>query len=159
MVGKPSTPRLTRYKPSPRNCMLLVLRLLEDKGDDLGKPLTRARLAAITLKRLWNRERLTEHFLAEIQDWLLTAGWALIDVGSTYAAVKIDVVENWPRVSSKRIDEELRKVGSGDPKYFADLEERLLTKKKDEDDDWAELDALLEEEEVQETSSKAQGKG
>jgi hypothetical protein len=157
MVRKPA-PRPVRYKPSPKNCMLLLLRLLEDKGDDLGKPITRARLSEITLKRLWKRERLAGHFLAEVQEWLLTAGWALIDAGSTYAAVKIDVVENWPRVSSKRIDNELRKVSSGDPKYFADLEERLLAKREDEDISWDELDALVEEE-LQETPSKARVKG
>jgi endonuclease YncB( thermonuclease family) len=41
-------------------------------------------LAEGTLKKLWNRERLTEQFLEDVQEWLLTAGWALFYAGPIY---------------------------------------------------------------------------
>jgi hypothetical protein len=75
--------------------------------------MTRARLSELTLRRLWLRERLTEEFLNEVREWLLTAGWALVDAGSTYAAVKTDAVENWPRVAAKNIEAEILEVDSG----------------------------------------------
>ena len=107
-------PSATRYKPTARECTLLFLRLIEAMEEATGKPMTRARLAEITLKRLWNRERLTEQFLAEVEEWFLTEGWALVYAGSTYAAVKIDAVQNWPRVSSKRIRAEIEAVRKGE---------------------------------------------
>ena len=71
------------------------------------------RLAEITLKRLWNRSRLSDQFLAEVSEWLLTVGWALFFAGSTYAAVRTSAVENWPPISSKRIQAELNAVRAG----------------------------------------------
>jgi hypothetical protein len=103
-----------RYKPTPRECTLLFLHLIEARETETGKSMTRARLSEITLKRLWNRERLTEQFLAEVEEWFLTEGWALVYAGSTYAAVKTDAVQNWPRVSSKRIRADIESVGKGE---------------------------------------------
>jgi len=100
-------------KPIPREAALLFLRLIEAADEDREKPMTRVRLAEITLKRLWNRERLGEPFLGEVSEWLLTAGWALIFAGSTYAAVQVDAVENWPAVSSKRISDEIEAAAAG----------------------------------------------
>ena len=102
-----------RYKPDERECALLLLHLLEVRALERGKALTRVRLAEVTLKRLWNRQRLDEQVLNQIQEWLLTAGWALIFAGSTYAAVRIDAVENWPRISSKRLAQEIQEVAAG----------------------------------------------
>jgi hypothetical protein len=48
---------------------------------------------------------------------MLTGGWAFFDAGTTYAAVKVDAAENWPSVSSKRTDEELKSVTTGDFKF------------------------------------------
>ena len=45
-----------RYKPSPRECALLLLRLIEVRGETRSGRMTRLRLAEATLKDLWNRE-------------------------------------------------------------------------------------------------------
>lgn len=102
-----------RYKPNGREAALLVLRLIQAKDISADRPQTRARLAEITLKRLWNRNRLEEQFLAEVSEWLLTAGWALLFAGSTYGVVRTSVVENWSPISSKRIQPELDAVAAG----------------------------------------------
>jgi hypothetical protein len=42
-------------------------------GRRLGKPLTRARLSAASLKTLWIRETITREWLDQINEWLLSA--------------------------------------------------------------------------------------
>jgi hypothetical protein len=113
-----------KYKPNARESALLLLRLVEDREQSRKQKVTRVRLAEMTLKHLWNRQRLTERFLREVEEWLLTAGWALVYAGSTFGAVKIETVENWPRVSSKRLADEINDVVGGKFK-FADLEHFL----------------------------------
>jgi hypothetical protein len=76
--------------------------------------MTRAQISEVGLKTLWNRRRLTGAFMDEASDWLLTGGWALIDGGSTYAAVKVEALLNWPSVSPKRISEDVALVIAGD---------------------------------------------
>ena len=122
-----------RYKPTGREAALLLLRLIEakDKDSDADRPRTRARLAEITLKRLWNRNRLEEQFLAEVSEWLLTAGWALLFAGSTYGAVRTSVVENWSPISSKRIQGELDAVAAG--QFDFTKLERLLDGPREDD--------------------------
>jgi hypothetical protein len=116
--------RFKMYKPNGREAALLLLRLIETRDDEREKPMTRVRLAEITLKRLWNRELLTEQFLSDVSEWLLSAGWALFFAGTTYAAVQIGAVENWPAISSKRMSDDLRKVHRGE--FDFDLLEHLL---------------------------------
>jgi hypothetical protein len=129
-----------KYMPNARECALLLLRLFEAREELRKQKMTRARLAEVTLKHLWNRPRLTEQFMSEVEGWLLTAGWALVDAGSTYGAVKIEAVENWPRVSSTLVREEIDEVITG--KYrFDDLEHFLTIEKpsarsKGDGDDW-----------------------
>jgi hypothetical protein len=93
---------------------LLLLHAIEERGDRRDSELTRARLSRVTLKRLWIRENLSEPWLAEVNDWLLSAGWTLLHAGTTFGVVKKSVVENWPRVSSKHIQDVLDQVGRGE---------------------------------------------
>ena len=94
-------------QPDALECSILLLLLV-------GPERTRARLAEITLKRLWNRHRLRDEFVREVQDWLFRAGWALFYAGSTFAIVKTKAAEGWPRVTSKDLRAELTKVARGE---------------------------------------------
>jgi hypothetical protein len=114
-----------RYKPSPRECMLLFLRLIQEREARRQQLMTRAQIAEVSLKKLWNRERLTEEFLGDVQEWLLTAGWTLFYAGTVYGAVKIAAVKNWPSLAAKHIRPELVEVADG--KYDFERLERLLT--------------------------------
>jgi hypothetical protein len=113
------------YTPTPRECALLLLRLIEERENRRGEKTSRVRLAEGTLKHLWNRRRLTERFLEEVEDWLLIAGWVLIYSGSTYGAFKADTVKGWSRVSPKRLAEEIDQVVRGT--FNFDTLEHLLT--------------------------------
>ena len=101
------------YKPTPRECALLVLHLIHAKEQERGKQLLRLRIAEISLKRLWGRRRISPEFVEEVAEWLSGAGVTLFFAGSTYAAVKISVVESWPRVTSKRISADVKAVAQG----------------------------------------------
>ena len=71
------------YKPNAREATLILLRAIEERGERRGSELTRARLSQVTLKRLWNRENLSNSWLAEVDDWLLSADWTLLRAGTT----------------------------------------------------------------------------
>jgi hypothetical protein len=86
---------------------------------------TRARLSEITIQRLFNRRRISPEFLADVQEWLFRVGWILFFAGTTYAVVKMKVVEGWGRISSKRIRLDLERVATGEFD-FDSLEHLLL---------------------------------
>ncbi len=101
------------YKPTARECALLLLHLMSDKERESDKAVTRFRVSELSLKRLWGRRRILPEFAEEVADWLARAGVTLFFAGSTYAAVKTAVVEGWPRVTSKRLNADLRAVAQG----------------------------------------------
>src|SRR4051812_42184389 len=101
------------YKPNSQEAAMLLLRAIEERGERRGKPLTRARLSRVTLKRLWNREKVTEPWLDQVNEWLLSAGWTLVYAGRTFGVVKTDIIENWPRIASKYLDPVIDAVKQG----------------------------------------------
>lgn len=114
-------------KLEPKEAALLLLRSVQERGERRGKALTRARVSGVSLRTLWNRETLHREWLEQVNEWLLTAGWLLVDAGSTYAVVKTSVVENWPRVAHRHLEPELKQIANGEFD-FDDLIE-LLDKK------------------------------
>src|SRR3954452_2797456 len=101
------------YKPTPRECALLVLHLIHAKEQERGKQLLRLRIAEMSLKRLGGRRRISPEFVEDVAEWLSGAGITLFFAGSTYAVVRTSVVESWPRVTSKRISADMRAVAQG----------------------------------------------
>ena len=47
----------------------------------------------------------------------MVAGWVFFDAGPTFALVRVKAVENWPRVFTKPIREDLSKVAAGKYKF------------------------------------------
>jgi hypothetical protein len=76
--------------------------------------MTRFRVSELTLKRLSGRPRLHPEFLIEMQDWLLRAGWAFFFADRSFGMIKLEAVETWTRLGSKRIAKELDDVAKGD---------------------------------------------
>jgi len=113
------------FKPDERQAALILLRALQERGERRQKPLTRARLSQVTMKRLWNREQLTREWLDKVNEWLLSAGWTLVHTGSTFGVVKTDVIYNWPRVASKHVASEVEEM-MVDQSKFAQLEPLLI---------------------------------
>ena len=111
----------TKYKPNPREAAMLFLKLVDEREKRRDKAMTRAQISEGSLKRLWKRERFSDQFLGEVEDWLLSAGWALFYAGGVYGAVKTDAVGNWPTLASSRIASVLDGVALGEFK-FTELE-------------------------------------
>jgi hypothetical protein len=109
MKQKPIWPRL----PSAQECAILLLHMIEVRGAD-SQPVNRVRLSELTLKRLWSRNRLSSEFLEEVQEWLSRGGWSLFFAQNTFAAIKTSAVQNWVRVSSKLIADDLDLVEKGE---------------------------------------------
>ena len=76
--------------------------------------MTRFRVSELTLKRISGRPRLHPEFLIEMQDWLLQAGWAFFFADRSFGMIKLEAVETWTRLGSKRIAKELDDVAKGD---------------------------------------------
>lgn len=107
-----------QYQPDVFECALLLLRLREARDQEReiseDKGMSRFRVSELTLKRICNRPRLHPEFLLELQDALLRAGWALFFADRSYGVVKLSAVDNWTRLGSKRIRDELDAVAKGD---------------------------------------------
>ena len=118
---------LRASRPDGRQSAMLLVHLLATKQQEVrgNREVTRARLSEITLQRLFKRQRISAEFLAELQEWLFRVGWILFFAGTTYAVVKLKVVDGWGRISSKRIQADLEKVGRGEFDYDS-LEPLLL---------------------------------
>ena len=79
-------------------------------------------------------EPLTGFIAEEVAEWLSGAGITLFFVGSTYALVRMSVVENWPRITSKRLSADLQAVAQG-ASDFSKLERLLAAPNHEEDDE------------------------
>jgi hypothetical protein len=144
---------LRPHKPSALEGALLILGLAEAKeanrrgepngeepGDEASgeaaRPrLRRFRVSETTLKRVLGRQRIPLDYLAEVQEWLLDAGWALFFAGSSYAMIRSSSVEGWTRLSSKLIKTELDEVSRGQFKFetlYHLLHQELSLKKIDD---------------------------
>ena len=108
MKQKPIWPRL----PNAQECAILLLLMIEVRGGE--QPVSRVRLSELTLKRLWSRNRLSSEFLEDVQEWLSRGGWTLFFAQNTFAAIKTSAVQNWVRVSSKLIADDLDLVERGE---------------------------------------------
>ncbi len=115
MPASSATPVPPLHRVTGRETALLIMRVVEMRTEDREKrgrkPLTRAQLTIPTLKRLSTRDRLSSEFIQEVSDWLLPAGWVLFDAGRFFGLVRTSAVENWPRLSSQKID--LKSVKEG----------------------------------------------
>jgi hypothetical protein len=122
------------YKPTARECALLLLRLIEVKEKERQREVSRLRIAEISLKRLWGRRRISPEFAEEVAEWLSGADFTLFFAGTTYAVVKTSVVESWPRTTSRRLSVDLLEVARGAYK-FSDLERLMPAPSQEEGED------------------------
>jgi hypothetical protein len=130
----PDTKPDRSFQPNPREAALMVLHLLDRKRRE-GRDVSRARLTEITIRRLWARTRVPDDFLLQVQEQLLGAGWALFWAGSSYAIIRVSAVEGWPRLSSKRVADDLQLMLRGHFEFDAIEPLLLQAAAADEDGD------------------------
>ncbi len=122
-----------RHMLEAKECALLVRRLIEVKAEGATKPLSRFRVAELSLRRMWGRQRLTQDFIGEVNEWLFRSGWVLFFAGNSYGLISVDVVEGWSRLTSKLISAETSQALAG--RYDFTALEELLTVKEDVGED------------------------
>ncbi|MGA2636441.1 hypothetical protein [Methylocella sp.] len=105
---------------------MLLLMLIQKKEIDIGKVLSRFRIAELSLRRMWGRHRITPQFVDDVNEWLLRAGRTLFSAGNSYGVILTSAVESWSRLASKRIDPEITGVLAGGYDFTA-LEQLLVT--------------------------------
>jgi hypothetical protein len=135
-IGDQKPPTVDRYhQPTARQCALLILRLMQVREEEVHREVSRARISQSTLRKLCGRSQIANDFLLEIQEFLLAAGVSLFCVGPThYAIITLKAVEGWGRISSKRIEDDLRLVAHG--KYdFEQLEPLLIPREPSSSDE------------------------
>ena len=115
------------FRPTAFQSALLLLRLRKSRDEEKknktktrkdteekkDQTMTRFRVSELTLKRITCRPRLHPEFLIEMQDWLLRAGWAFFFADRSFGMIKLEAVETWTRLGSKRIADELDAVAKG----------------------------------------------
>jgi hypothetical protein len=129
----PPRQAVPRYMPDARECALLLLRLIEVKADG-AKPLSRFRLAELSLSRMWGRQRISQQFIGDVNEWLFRAGRVLFFSGGAYGVISTSVVESWTGLTSKLISVETDQALSG-TFDFAALERLLLVEEGGGEDD------------------------
>ena len=100
------------FRPSAYQCSLLLLHL-QRSACWKRYQLTQFKISELTLKRLCCRPRLDQAFLAEVQDWLLRSGWVLFYADRSFGVIKLEAVQSWTRLGSKRIKADLDAVAEG----------------------------------------------
>jgi hypothetical protein len=112
-----------RGRPTEWQAALLILRLVQAREAEfrkrgLKRNVSRARISQNTIRTLCGRSQISNDFLTEVQEYLLAAGWALFYIGPTYyGIIKLESVQGWSRISSKRIADDLNKVQRGEFKW------------------------------------------
>jgi hypothetical protein len=102
------------HKPDALEGALLLLLLVQRREAETGKGVTRFRVSESTMCRLFNRRRIPLEYLHDVEEWLLSAGWALFYAGSAYAMIRTDAVDGWVRLASSRIGDEINQVARGE---------------------------------------------
>ncbi len=123
-----------RHMLDAKESALLLLRLIESKETESGRALSRFRVAEISLRRIWGRQRITPEFVGDVNEWLARAGRTLFFAGNSYAVILTSAVDSWSRLSSKHIAREIEEALAG-AYDFAALEQLLTTKEEGVDED------------------------
>jgi hypothetical protein len=133
--GLKSQPGDKWHQPTARQCSLLILRLMQSREQETNREVSRARISQNTIRRLAGRSHMPSEFLLDVQETLLAAGWCLFLIGPSYfGIIRVNKVEGWGRISSKRIGDELKSVPIG--RYnFDNLEPLLLMAEKDPEEE------------------------
>lgn len=127
-------PSVPRYMPDARECALLLLRLIEAKANGTAKPLSRFRVAELSLRRMWGRQHITREFIGDVNEWLFRAGRVLFFAGNSYGVISVNVVESWSGLTSKLISSETNQALAG-AFDFTSIEGLLNAASGDEEDD------------------------
>jgi hypothetical protein len=82
--------------------ILINAKLYESERE---KEITRYRFSIHTLRRISRRNSIRATFIAQLDEELAELGWFLIPLGTEFGVMDISKMENWVKLSSKRLIE------------------------------------------------------
>lgn len=104
---------MMRQLPTAAEAATLFALSVKRKEEESGKELSRIRVSEKTLKRVTGRRRLDQRFVADLNECLLDFNLVLVDSGDAIGMLKASGVKGWPRMTAKRIVEEIDKSRRG----------------------------------------------
>lgn len=76
----------------------------------MGRATTRYQVSGRSLRSISARSSLRDAFLAELEDAMAELGWLVFRRGDDFSVVEIRTVDAWPKISSARIRDVLRRA-------------------------------------------------
>lgn len=89
---------------------IFVLKTLLTYEGETSRQLSRFRISRKTLRIIAARSYLRDSFVDDVGESLRELGWIMFEFGDHYCFIRMDRIENWQRIASKRIREDLRKA-------------------------------------------------
>ena len=118
---------LKTRRPNPRQASLFIVLCVSRYCQARGKATTRFRFTVSNFKKLCGRQRLRTEFILALEEELLELGWALVQTHNYYGVVRVEAVEKWARIATKRVSDELNNFAKGNlsRQRMRDLEEEV----------------------------------
>ncbi len=105
---------------------LMILRLHQTHGEDSGRDLSRFRISRRTLTLISGRAQLRQSHIDETGYALRDFGWVMFEHGEHLCLLRMDRIDNWQRVASKRIRREVHQATNPDEAFDFEALERSL---------------------------------
>jgi hypothetical protein len=102
-----------RQLPSAAEAAILIALCFKRKEDEAGKEFPRLRTSELAFQRLTGRRRLDGRFLADLNEALLDYDLLSVLTADAIGVLKASSVKGWPRMTSDRLNEEIRLVRRG----------------------------------------------
>jgi hypothetical protein len=127
-----------RQLPSAAEAAMLIALCVKRKETEAGKEFARLRVSEKAFERLTRRRRIDGRFVSDLNEALLDQNLLVVLTGDAIGVLKASAVKGWPRMTSDRLNDELRQLRRG-TLDFDDLARELDDEGIDvEEDDEAE---------------------
>jgi hypothetical protein len=127
-----------RQLPSAAEAAMLIALCVKRKETEAGKEFARLRVSEKAFERLTRRRRIDGRFVSDLNEALRDQNLLVVLTGDAIGVLKASAVKGWPRMTSDRLNDELRQLRRG-TLDFDDLARELDDEGIDvEEDDEAE---------------------
>ncbi len=99
--------------PSAAEAAMLIALCLKRKETEAGKEFARVRVSEKAFERLTRRRRIDGRFVSDLNEALLDQNLLVILTGDAIGVLKASAVKGWPRMTSDRLNGELRNLRRG----------------------------------------------
>jgi len=102
-----------RQLPSAAEAAMLIALCVKRKESEAGKEFARLRVSEKAFERLTRRRRIDGRFVSDLNEALLDHNLLVVLTGDAIGVLKASAVKGWPRMTSDRLNDELRSLRRG----------------------------------------------